>query len=110
MRRDQANRFVVGHRLLLTTDPNLSVLEAGYKQALGPKGYQRLIKGRPRALLLSVPPLTSTPALTLLNFGGFPCGQAAVRRMNCAPCRWNAAWSNMPRVPAWSNSATPMCW
>jgi len=21
--------------------------------------------------------------------------------MNCAPCRWNAAWSNTPRVPAW---------
>jgi hypothetical protein len=25
---------VVGHGILLTTDPNLSILEAGYKQAL----------------------------------------------------------------------------
>ena len=31
----------------------------------------------------------------------YPCGQAAVRPISCAPCRWNAASSNTPKVPAW---------
>src|ERR1700716_2439734 len=36
MRRDQANRFVVGHRQLLER-PNLSLSETGYKRALVPQ-------------------------------------------------------------------------
>src|ERR1700674_2263804 len=71
MRRDQANRFVVGHRLLLTADPNLSILEAGYKQALVPK-HALIPEGRPRALLLRVPAPTSTPALPLVEFWRTP--------------------------------------
>jgi hypothetical protein len=50
MRRDQANRIVVGHGLLLTTDPNLSIREAGDKRALVPKGAA---KGLAAALLPS---------------------------------------------------------
>jgi hypothetical protein len=36
IRRDQANRIVVGHKLLLTTHPNLSISGVGYKRALAP--------------------------------------------------------------------------
>src|SRR6202011_1240782 len=38
VRRDQADRFVVGHRFLLTTDPNLSISRSSYKQTLALKG------------------------------------------------------------------------
>src|SRR5260370_2744480 len=47
MRRDQANRIVVGHGLLLTTDPNLSIREAGDKRALVSKGATKSLAAAP---------------------------------------------------------------
>src|SRR5580704_13125319 len=55
--------------VLLTTDPNLSILEAGYKQALVPKDRPG---SQPRALLAPVPPLTSTPATIFFEFWRIP--------------------------------------
>src|SRR5450759_3559432 len=85
MRRDQANRFVVSHKVLqnilprdrtqnriplllvaLATDPNLSISRASYKQTM-------VLKRWPKALPLPVPPPTSTASHNLsLIFGGFP--------------------------------------
>ena len=61
MRRDQANRIVVGHRQLQARGPrfnrpNLSISGAGYKQTLS----RATAKGRQRALPLPLPPPTST--------------------------------------------------
>jgi hypothetical protein len=44
MRRDQADQIVVGQGILLTADPNLSVSEVGYKQALVLRVVQRTTK------------------------------------------------------------------
>src|SRR6266403_2259284 len=105
--------------MLLTTEPNLSLSGDGYKQALVLRVAQRNYRGTAAGLPRDDPgycrcpfPLLQAPrAIIIAEFSeDFLCGQAAVRQMNCAPCRWNAAWSNTPRVPAWLNSATPMCW
>src|SRR6202051_2346470 len=53
MRCDQANRIVVGHWVLLTTAPNLSLPGQGYKRAFAPRGPQRTC--RCRVALLQAP-------------------------------------------------------
>src|ERR1700681_4556859 len=70
MRRDQADRIVVDHRLLLTTDPNLSISRAGYKRAFVAKRPPRGIQGPCRC---PSPPLQAPRAITfLLTFRRIP--------------------------------------
>src|SRR5665213_2698076 len=63
MRRDQANRIVVSHGLLLE-NPNLSISAVRYKQAMTPGSRDGAAKGRLRALPLTPPPPTSTASIT----------------------------------------------
>src|SRR5664279_2413188 len=69
MRRDQADRFVVGHKMLLTMDPNLSISRLRYKHALGSKGGPKDTEDpcRCRFPLLQAPRAQIYPI-----FGGFP--------------------------------------
>src|ERR1700736_895708 len=67
MRRDQADRIVVDHRLLLTTDPNLSISRAGYKRAFVAKRQPRDIQGAFKGLAAARSPSYKHPrAITFL--------------------------------------------
>src|SRR5258707_14709363 len=130
MRRDQADRIVVGQgcssqqSLICPSRGTVTSRHWSYgwpKETTKelprdrPRDYQGTTKGRPRdnqgSCRCPFALLQAPRALIIAEFSeDFLCGQAAVRRMNCAPCRWNAAWSNTPRVPAWLSSPTPMCW